>query len=210
MTTFDIMYDYDDIVVAMVPALHRKAHEMGLHDNTQEALATWHGHEQYNCAEEDWWAVFDELMAEGWYYNTPAISGVVEGMHRLKTAGHRIHILTARGFMKHADEIRKATYKNIEQLELPVDSITFDKNKVRGMARVLEGSWRREGSVISGRKFDFAIDDGPHNYEHLDSAGVNVYLQELPHNEEWRRQNPGARTVPNADTFVDIILKESA
>lgn len=203
---FDIMYDYDDIVVAMVPALHRKAHEMGLHDNSQEFLATWHGHKQYDCDEEVWWSVFDELMADGWYYNTPAIPGVVEGMHRLKAAGHRIHILTARGFMKHAEEIRKATYKNIEQLELPVDTITFNKNKVQGMIDAL-GGWTPPDARPS---FHFALDDGPHNYEHLDDAGVNVYLQELPHNEEWRWHNPTARTVPDTNAYVDLILKESA
>lgn len=207
--TFEVMYDYDDVVVGMVPALHRKAHEMGFHDNTQEALATWHGDQQYGITQELWWSVFDELMAEGWYYNTPAIPGVVEGMHKLKERGHRIHILTARGFMKHAEEIRRATYKNIEMLELPVDTITFDKDKPRGMASALRDRWQYAGGKVISPKFDYALDDGSHNYEDLDNVGVNVYLQELPHNEEWRRQNPNARTVASADAFVDLILKES-
>lgn len=201
---YDVMYDYDDIVVGLIPALHQKAHEMGLHDNTEEALATWHGHLQYNCTEEDWWSVFDALMVEGWYYNAPAIPGVVESMHRLKAAGHRIHILTARGFMAHADEIRKATYKNIEALELPVDTITFNKNKVEGMISALDG-WTPPDARPT---FDFALDDGPHNYEDLDGAGVNVYLLELPHNQEWRLEHPDARTVPSAGDFVDLILNK--
>lgn len=208
--TFDIMYDYDDVVVGMLPALHRKAHEMGFHDNTQKVLATWHGDQQYKIAPELWWTVFDELMVEGWYHNTPALPDVKEGMHRLKAAGHRIHILTARGFMKHAEEIRKATYANIEMLELPVDTITFNKNKVKGMAESMRHTWRTgEGGRIESKKFDFALDDGPHNYEDLDNAGVNVYLQELPHNEQWRRQHPEARTVTDANAFVNLILKES-
>jgi len=204
------MYDYDDIVVEMVPALHRKAFEMGLHDNSNPVLETWQGHLQYECEEEIWWSVFDELMKEGWYYNTPAAKGILEGMQRLKAAGHRIHILTARGFMQHADEIRKATYKNIEQLQLPVDTITFNKNKVQGMAEALRNGWVRDGERIISPKFDFAIDDGQHNYEHLDDAGVRVYLLELPHNEEWRWYHPTARTVKSVDQYVDIILKESA
>jgi hypothetical protein len=203
--TFDIMYDYDDIVVEMVPALHRKAHELGLHDNSVPHLSTWAGHEQYGCEEDEWWGVFDHLMAEGWYYNTPAAQGIKEGMERLKAAGHRIHILTARGFMNHADEIRKATYKNIEHLELPVDTITFNRNKVQGMIEAL-GGWTR---LQPRPQFDFAIDDGAHNYEHLDDAGVRVYLLELPHNEEWRWYHPTARTVKSVDDYVDLILKES-
>lgn len=208
--TFDIMYDYDDIVVGMVPALHRKAHEMGLHDNSVPTLSTWAGHEQYQCEEDLWWSVFDELMADGWYYNTPAEIGVVEGMHRLKAAGHRIHILTARGFMNHADEIRKATYKNIEMLQLPADTVTFNRDKVQGMAEALRDTWRDDYGKISSAKFDYAIDDGAHNYEDLDKAGVNVYLLELPHNQAYRDNHPEARTVPTVDAFVDLILKESA
>lgn len=207
--TFDVMYDYDDIVVGMVPALHTKAHELGLHDNSIPTLSTWAGHEQYGCAEEDWWGVFDHLMTDGWYYNTPAIPGVKLGMHRLKAAGHRIHILTARGFMNHAEEIRKATYKNIERNELPVDTIVFARNKVEGMAESMRSTMQTiSPGYVSVKKFDFALDDGAHNYEDLDAAGVNVYLQALPHNEEWRRNHPDARVVQNADEYVDLILKE--
>lgn len=208
--TFDIMYDYDDIVVGMVPALHRKAFELGLHDNSVPHLATWAGHEQYECTEDVWWSVFDHLMTDGWYYNTPAIPGVVDGMHRLKAAGHRIHILTARGFMNHAEEICKATHKNIAMNDLPVDTVTFAKNKVKGMAEALRDTWREDQGKISSAKFDFALDDGAHNYEDLDAAGVNVYLQALPHNEEWRRNHPEARVVQSADEYVDLILKASA
>jgi len=208
--SFDIMYDYDDIVVEMVPALHRKAFELGLHDNSVPHLSTWAGHEQYECEEDAWWAVFDHLMTDGWYYNTPAAEGIKLGMHRLKAAGHRIHILTARGFMNHAEEIRKATYKNIEMLELPVDTITFNRNKVEGMAQAMRPTTQTlSPGYISVKKFDYAIDDGAHNYEDLDAAGVNVYLLELPHNKEYRDNHPEARTVPTVDTFVDMILKES-
>lgn len=208
MKTFDVMYDYDDVVVPMVPALHRKAHEMGFHDNTQEALATWHGDKQYGISQTQWWSVFDELMAEGWYHNAPAVPGVVEGMHKLKSAGHRIHILTARGFMAHAGEIRKATYKNVEMLELPVDTITFARDKVFGMSQALDAVQISLDGSIPMPKFDYAIDDGDHNYEDLDSAGVNVYLLEHPHNQAYRDNHPDVRTVPTVDAFVDMILKE--
>lgn len=207
--TLDIMYDYDDVIVGMVPALHAKAHELGLHDNSVPTLSTWAGHEQYGCKEDEWWAVFDHLMSDGWYYNTPAVEGVKLDMHRLKAAGHRIHILTARGFMNHAEEIRKATYKNIEMLELPVDTITFNRNKVEGMAQAMRSTMQSlGGNYVSVKKFDYAIDDGAHNYEDLDAAGVNVYLLELPHNQSYRDNHPEARTVPSVGAFVDMILKE--
>lgn len=202
--SFDIMYDYDDIVVEMVPALHQKAHELGLHDNSIPHLSTWAGHEQYECKEEEWWGVFDHLMADGWYYNTPAAAGIKDDMDRLKAAGHRIHIVTARGFMNHADEIRKATHKNIELLELPVDTVTFNRDKVEGMISAL-GGWTPPDARPT---FDWAIDDGAHNYEHLDAAGVNVWLREVPHNAQWCLDHPDARTVPDVHTFVEMILKD--
>lgn len=204
MRTLDIMFDWDDIIQALIARLHEKAHEMGLHDNTTEALEMWHGHIQYGCTEEEWWRVFDELMYEGWYHNGPLIPGVVDQIRRLKAAGHRIHILTARGFMAHADEIRKATHQIIKNNDVPADSVTFDKNKVNGMISAL-GGWAPPDARPT---FDYAIDDGPHNYEDLDSAGVEVYLLELPHNKEWRLQNPDARTVSSVGEFVDLILNK--
>lgn len=202
--SLDIMFDWDDVIQGLIVRLHEKAHEMGLHDNTKEALEIWHGHLQYNCSEEDWWAVFDELMYEGFYHNGPLIPGVVDEIRRLKAAGHQVHILTARGFMAHADEIRAATYEIIQNNDIPVDTITFDKDKVNGMISAL-GGWTPPDARPS---FDFAIDDGAHNYEDLDNAGVNVYLLELPHNKQWRSENPEARTVASVNEFVNLILQK--
>jgi hypothetical protein len=127
-------------------------------------------------------------------------------MRRLKDAGHRNHILTARGFMAHGDYIRSATYTQIQNNDVPVDTVTFDMDKVNGMITAL-GGWTSPDARPS---FDYAIDDGPHNYEALDRAGVNVILLEVPHNKQWRLDNPDARTVPSVDAFVDLILKEGA
>lgn len=203
--TYDVMFDWDDVVQPLAVRLHEKAHEMGLHDNTKKALEIWHGNVQYGCAEEVWYSVFDELMYEGWYHNGALIPGVVDQMRRLKAAGHRLHILTARGFMAHAEEIREATYHIIEQNKVPVDTITFDKDKVNGMISSL-GGWTPPDARPS---FDFAIDDGSHNYEALDDAGVKVYLLEVPHNKQWRVENPDARTVPDVGAFVNMILAAS-
>lgn len=205
MRTFDIMWDWDDVIQPLAVRLHEKAHEMGLHDNTIEALEVWHGWLQYNVHQDKWFEVFDELMCEGWYHNGPLIPGVVDAMRRLKLLGHRNHLLTARGFMKHGELIKEATYEIIKKNDVPVDTITFDKDKVNGMITAL-GGWSPPDARPT---FDFAIDDGPHNYEALDSAGVPVYLLEVPHNKAWREEHPDARVVPTVDAFVDLIIKES-
>lgn len=206
MTVYDIMFDWDDVVQPLAERLHSKAHEMGLHDNTIEALEVWHGWEQYKVPKKKWLEVFDELMLEGWYHNGLLIPGVVDQMRRLTWAGHRIHILTARGFMDHGDEIREATHAIIKRWDVPHDTLTFDKDKVNGMITAL-GGWEPPDARPT---FDFALDDGSHNYEDLDRAGVNVWLLEVPHNKQWRQQHPEARTVPDVEAFANMILKGSS
>lgn len=202
MTTLDIMVDVDDVLFPLAPGLHAKAHEMGLHDNTVEALEVWHGWLQYGVPKQRWLDAFDELLRDGFYVNALPVPGAVEAIRRLHWAGHRIHIVTARGFMEHGEIIREQTHQWLEEFAVPRDTVTFAKNKV-GAMEDLFGSG--EGTGAYGR-FDYAIDDGPHNYEDLDNAGVPVYLLNVPHNKDV----DVPRRVATVDEFVDIILKETA
>lgn len=195
MRTLDIMVDIDDVLFPLAPELHRVAHEMGLHDNSQEALEVWHGWKQYGCHKQDWLDVFARLADEHYYLTAAPIPGALEAVRHLWWLGHNVHLVTARGFAfegdahDHSAKIREWTTQWIEDHAVPhVGPITFTKDKVAA------GPW------------DYAIDDGDHNYVALDNAGVRVYLLDQPHNRAFEAE----RRVHTVAEFVDIILEEAA
>ena len=170
-TTYDLMVDIDDVVFPLATGLHRKAHELGLHDNTEEALRVWHGYQQYGCTREQWHEVFEALHDEDYYLAAQPIPGAAEALRRLLLAGHRIHLVTARGFMGQAENIRRWTAEWVEEFAIPHDTLTFSQHKPATQADL-------------GVSFDFAIDDGTHNYRALRAAGVRCFLLTVPHNED--------------------------
>lgn len=170
MTLLNLMVDIDDVIFPLAKGLHRKAHEMGLHDNTQEALRVWHGHEQYGCTVEQWHDVFEALHAEDYYLQAEPIPGSVEALRELFWEGHRINLVTARGFMGRADDIRRWSAEWVAEYAVPHHALTFAKRKVEAQAEL-------------GR-FDAAIDDGTHNFVALKRDGVNASLLTVPHNED--------------------------
>lgn len=184
-----VMSDIDDVLFPLAAKLHSKAHELGLHDNTQAALRVWHGYEQYGCTKEAWNEVFDALHAEDWYLTAQPVPGTVEALRRIAWEGHQISLVTARGFMGRAEEIRRWTQEWVEEFAIP-GTVTFARDKVAAQAEL--------------GKFDFAIDDGYHNFLALLKDGVNVFLQDQPHNDE--ELVPVGRRVYSVDEFADIVL----
>ena len=131
------------------------------------------------------------------YEHAQPLPGSVLAWNRLYWELHGdagLHLVTARGFGKEpqASKIRACTPVWIEEYGIAHDTLTFAKDKVASQDEL-------------GVRFDYAIDDGVHNYEALDAAGVKVYLLTRPHNAS----HPGRR-VESIDEFVDIILEERA
>lgn len=166
----NLMVDIDDVVFPLASKLHSVAQTLGLHDGTEPALRVWHGHEQYGCTKERWHDVFEALHEEDWYLQAQPIPGAAETLRKLYYEGHRINLVTARGFMGRADDIRRWTAEWVEEFAIPHHTLTFARNKVRAQAKL--------------GKFDAAIDDGTHNYRDLRAAGVNASLLTLPHNAD--------------------------
>lgn len=169
----ELMVDIDDVVFPTMESIHLRAFEAGLHDGT--AQMAWSGWESYTlpdgqpCPPQVYWDLWSDFALDGGYLHTEPIPGAVEALRFAMWEGHNIHLVTARGFMAHADEIRAWTPRWIETFAVPHKTLTFAKDKVGAMVEL-------------GVRFDSAIDDSPKNYEALDAAGVEVYLQDHEHN----------------------------
>ena len=189
----NIMRHIDDLFFPWPDKAHRRSGLVGLHDGSAP-WKTWHMWEDYGCSKEAWLDVVTSATLDGMYSNTPPYEGSVAAWNRLLwELGPRVglHLVTARGFMEHAEDIRLWTPEWVTEYAIAHHTLSFEKDKVAAQAKL-------------GVRFDYAIDDGVHNYEALDADGVKVYLLSRPHNREF----PAERRVDSIDEFVDIVLKE--
>jgi hypothetical protein len=141
---------------------------------------------------EDWHDVVIAAVATGLYTSVDPIPGSVEGGNRLMWFGHRLHFVTARGFMANGGNIRRWTPEWLDFIGAGRTSLTFAKDKVAAQEAL-------------GVTFDYAIDDGGHNYDALDAAGVNVWLCEAPHN----KTHPAERRTGSMWDFSTMVVEET-
>ena len=177
----ELMVDIDEVVFPMMSTVHERARLQGLHDGT--AKMAWAGWENYRlpdgsvCTEEVYWALWSDFALEGGYVTTEPIPGSVEALRWLMWEGHNIHLVTARGFMENAENIRAWTPKWIEDFAVPHKTLTFAKDKVAAQETL-------------GVKFDSGIDDSAKNWACLAADGVRMYLHNHEHNLDEERIRP--------------------
>lgn len=178
-----LMVDIDDVIFPTMASIHARAQDKGLHDGT--AKMAWSGWESYTlpngdpCPPEVYWDLWSEFALDDGYINTPPIDDAVNALRWLYWEGHKIHLVTARGFMAHADDIRRWTGEWIEEYAIPHETLTFSQDKAAAQRDL-------------GVAFDYAIDDSPKNVQGLRLNNVRAYLLDHEHNEsaevpaDWR------------------------
>lgn len=175
MLALDLMVDIDDVIFPTIASIHDLAQKAGLHDGT--ARMAWSGWESYTlpsgepCPPDVYWDLWSDFALGNGYVDTEPIPFAVDALRYLKDEGCEIHLVTARGFMNHAEDIRRWTPEWLKKFDVPHSTLTFSQDKVAAMYEL-------------GVKFDSAIDDSPRNVKALLDAGVNAYLQDHPHNTD--------------------------
>lgn len=190
-TTYDVMIDIDDVAMPWAETVHLACGQLGLHDGTKP-WSSWHMWEDYGCPQADWEYAVERAVADGLYQHTEPFPYAAEAVRRLHWYGHRIHFVTARGFMANGNKIRQWTPEWLERFAFPYDTLTFAKDKVAAQAEL-------------GVEFDFAVDDGVHNVELLHAAGVPTWLHTAPHNQGF----PFDRRVASLWEFANIVLSST-
>ena len=181
-TTYEIVFDYDDIIYPWSNRAHKLCVEAGTTGGNE--VDRWRIWESYGCEEQVFWDVLSSATVSGELYDDAPISGVLAQMQRLRGHGHRIHIVTARGFGQHGALIQALTREQVRNWNVPMDSLTFSQDK----------------TVVPAH---FAIDDGLHNYWPLDEAGVMVFLMDMWHNQIVPAP---VRRVKSVREFADLVL----
>lgn len=178
------MVDWDDVGYAWSETAHALCERAGITNGN--TIKSWAFHEDYGITKEELWEVLDSDL--DFLYTQPIIPGTTAALNRIRNLGHRVHIVTARGFGPNGDAIRLYTHEQMIRENVPLDTLTFTKDKAA------------EGF------FHYAVDDGVHNYEALNGVGTMVYLLTQPHNVN----EPNVRRVKNLGEFADIITTVTA
>jgi len=171
----DLMVDIDDVIFPTMESIHELARAAGLHDGS--GRMAWSGWQSYTlpdgepCPPQVYWDLWSDFALSGGYVKTEPIEGAVEALRWLMWEGHNIHLVTARGFMNHAENIRAWTPQWVEEFAVPHKTLTFAQDKVAAMEDL-------------GIVFNSGLDDSPKNYHRLDEAGVHVFLQDHEHNRD--------------------------
>lgn len=194
MTVLDIMIDHDDVVQPWFEPVDQKCAEIWEYDGSRGPCNTWAMHEFYGRTRAEWGDVVMSATQDGLYTTIDPFPYAQEAINRLRWEGHRVHIVTARGFMANKVNIRRWTRDYYTNFGIGYDTLTFAQDKAVAMKELLEP---HDKTV-----FDFAIDDGPHNYSALHAAGAHTYLMDAPHNRAYDAQY----RVSSLWEFVNIVL----
>ena len=175
--------DIDDVLYPWYDTAHEICMAAGITNGRKPT--TWAPHEEYECEHQAWIDALAGPTLDGSLYAAEPFSGVQEQLGRLRTEGHYVHLVTARGAWQHSEAVRAHTAAWVDKHAIPHDSLTFAQSKA------------------GAGSFDFFLDDHVRNYNELDAAGVNVYL----HTRPWNAQVDDARRVPTLKAFVDLVLE---
>lgn len=182
-----VIFDIDDCLMPWAEAVHLACIEAGLAEKGT-TWTNWSMWEDYGCTREEWLEVVNGLVVPGGIYHAPPYPGAAEAVRDLYRHGHTIHLVTARGFFDHAEQIRLWTADWIQTFRIP-GKLWFARDKGRVAALV---------------KATHAVDDNIGNVTALKAAGADAYLINQPHNAtaEW---DPEKR-VDSVAEFVERIL----
>lgn len=107
-----------------------------------------------------------------------------DALRRIKAAGHRIHIKTARDY-GHPGVAEALTHRFLDEIDAPYDTLLITRDKT------------------AGEPCDVFVEDKPSNFAALWAAGTPTYLVDLP----WNGDVPAGRwRVPHIGAFADEVL----
>jgi hypothetical protein len=186
---FDIGVDVDEVLHPWGATVHELCRAAGLHDHETNTYV-WKMWEAYGCTEEQWHEVVTKATIEGGLYDVAPIPGSLEALRRLSFLGHRIHLVTARGFFDNGDLIRQHTHEWVAEYAVPHQSLEFSKDKAE---------------VANRLGLDYFIDDGVHNFQELETGApqCQTYLLTAPHNRDFYTPF----RLETMDEFAEIVIE---
>lgn len=165
MAMAEIMVDVDDVLMPWSEPVRDVGVDLGLVE-PGAPWASWSPWLDWGIHKRQWYEILTHANIGGLYIKTTPYVDAVNQINRLKWEGHNIHIVTAR----QGKNIERVTRNWFHDNGIAYTTMTFTQDKVAAQETL-------------GVEFDYAVDDGPHNFDALMLAGVQTYLMDQPHNQ---------------------------
>lgn len=153
--------DIDDVLFPFYANAHQASERYGITNGVTPTL--WRPYDDYGCHAQLWFDALEVATKDGSLYEGEPLPGSVEALANLRVLGHQLHLVTARGYFAHGDQVKVATINWLNTWQIPYDSITFTQDK----------------TLVA---VDVAVDDKPENVFALEEAGIPTWLVRAPHN----------------------------
>lgn len=161
--------DIDDVLYPWYDTAHRICVREGL--TLGDVIpSTWSPHLEYGVELEDWIKILGVATLSGELYYAPPIPGTIQALHQLRGIRAEIHLITARGYMQHGDEIKLLTREWLDDWMVPYDGLVFTKDK---------------STVAKKLGVTHFIDDNVGNVSNMlaEHPTCRTYLQDRPWNQ---------------------------
>lgn len=182
MTTkpnYNIIIDFDDVIFPFCQGVMAVLKEEGI----TGTITQWALEHDFGMNRVEFWDMLYQPKHNETLFMQPIPLTTLNQLRRLRYAGHRLHIVTARtnpiseGFAM--DVIRRDN--------VPLDSITFTKNK---------------GPMVTELDASIALDDRVENVLAMGDAGAAAFLMTAPHNTKVT----GLPRVTDLTDFANTVI----
>jgi HAD superfamily hydrolase (TIGR01509 family) len=188
MATFDVLIDIDGVLYPF-PEVFTPYAALQLGRELELDTTRWEFYEEWGVD----YAEFVELVTQGvnerqlWWEGAP-YPDVADAVARLRAAGHRLHLVTARDITG-AEAAMAATNHWLAFHDLVVESVNMAQDKP---------------TVLAALGLDparcVAVDDGPQHVAAWEDAGVYAVVL-----DRWGTYRGDHRHVPDLGAFADIV-----
>jgi 5'(3')-deoxyribonucleotidase len=179
---YEIILDFDDVIYPFCQGIMAVLAEEGI----TGTITQWALENDFGLDRVAFWDMIYQPKHNETLFMQPIPLATLAQMRRLRYAGHRLHIVTART----NPTSERFAMDVIRRDNVPVDSITFTKNKAP-MVNELDAS--------------FSLDDGPHNYEAFHLNDHLTFLMDAPHNQHVT-EFPSGRRVSDITDFANTVI----
>jgi hypothetical protein len=175
-------YDFDGVLSSFHASVNQWL-KMNGHD-LKASQHHWNFWTEWGWSSRKFHKFWVDGVKAGVIFASKPYRGAIEGMNAVYDAGHRVHIITHRGWKEYPGLAEDLTASVLERDGAKYHSLTFSEDK----------------TVIWT---DMMVDDKPENYEALKSVGTDAYLLTRP----WNKHVEGARRVRSAAEFSRKVLE---
>jgi hypothetical protein len=177
----DVAYDWDGVISSFHSSVDKWLKMNGY--DLKASQTNWNFWQDWGWSNSKFHKFWVDGVRAGVIFASKPYAGAVEGINSVYDAGHKVHIITHRGWKKYPGLAEDLTAVCAENFGIKYHSLTFSEDK-------------------TCVRTDMMVDDKPENYEALVAAGTDAYLLTRP----WNKHIKGAQRVRSAAEFSRIVL----